>query len=127
MLTLYICMVRLCLKPSLQDTMDVPMIKSKMYPNGLPSTSGMPTFSAVAHVMFFHSKRKVPLDLCILWFKRSQEVDGPLDSQDIVTWGKPQSDMFISETERIKPLCDWGRPFRLDGFVRMGFHLCVSR
>jgi hypothetical protein len=51
--------------------------------------------------------------------------DGPMDSQDVIVWGRPQSDKFFSERERIKALCDWGRPFGLDGFVRMEFHLCV--
>jgi hypothetical protein len=51
--------------------------------------------------------------------------DGPMDTQDIVAWGKPQPDKLRSERERIKILCDWGREFGLDGFIRMEFHLCV--
>jgi len=50
---------------------------------------------------------------------------GPMDSQDIVAWGSLQPDKFISERERINALCDWGRPFGLDGFVRMEFHFEV--
>jgi len=49
-----------------------------------------------------------------------------MDSQDIIAWRKLQPDKYFSERERIRALCDWGRPFGLDGFVRMEFHLCVS-
>jgi hypothetical protein len=49
-----------------------------------------------------------------------------MDSQDVVTWGEPRPDKYFSERERINALCDWGKPFGLDGFVRMEFHLCVS-
>jgi hypothetical protein len=48
-----------------------------------------------------------------------------MDSQDVILWGRSQPDKFNSERERIDALCDWGRPFGLDGFVRMEFHLCV--
>jgi len=49
-----------------------------------------------------------------------------MDSQDIVAWGKLQPDKYISERERIKALCDWGKPFGLDGFIRMEFDLYAS-
>jgi hypothetical protein len=52
--------------------------------------------------------------------------DGPMDSQDIIAWEKVQPDKYFSERERIRALCDWGRPYGLDGFVRMEFHLCVA-
>ena len=68
-------------------------------------------------------------DLRLLYFDGSSAAKmkgGPMDSQDIVAWGKLQPDKFISEQERIRALCDWGRPFGLDGFVRMEFDLCVS-
>ncbi|KAH9056822.1 hypothetical protein EDB87DRAFT_1686836 [Lactarius vividus] len=48
--------------------------------------------------------------------------DGPLDSQDVILWGRPRPDKIFSEIERIKALCDWGRPLGLDGFVRMELH-----
>ncbi|KAI9459917.1 hypothetical protein BJY52DRAFT_1186221 [Lactarius psammicola] len=51
--------------------------------------------------------------------------DGTLDSQDVILWGRPRPDKFISDMERIESLCDWGRPLGLDGFVRMGFHFEV--
>jgi hypothetical protein len=68
-------------------------------------------------------------DLRLLYFDGASAAkmkDGPMDSQDIVAWRKPRPDKFISERERIKALCDWGKPFGLDGFVRMEFHLCAS-
>jgi hypothetical protein len=69
-------------------------------------------------------------DLRLLHFDGSSAAkmnDGPLDSQDFVIWGKPRPDKFFSERERIKALCDWGKPFGLDGFVRMVYHLCAFR
>jgi len=48
-----------------------------------------------------------------------------MDSQDVILWGRPQPDKFFSEWERANALCDWGRPFGLDGFVRMEFHFEV--
>ena len=51
--------------------------------------------------------------------------DGPLDSQDVILWGRPRPDKSFLEMERIESLCDWGRPLGLDGFVRMELHLCV--
>jgi len=48
-----------------------------------------------------------------------------MDSQDVILWGRPQPDRYFLERVRIKALCDWGRPFGLDGFVRMEFHFEV--
>ena len=67
-------------------------------------------------------------DLRLVYFDGSSAakmMDGPMDSQDVILWGQPRPDKYFSERERIKALCDWGRPFGLDGFVRMEFHLCV--
>jgi len=74
------------------------------------------------YVISFQAKR----DLRLLYFDGSSAAKmkgGPMDSQDIVAWGSLQPDKYISERERINALCDWGRPFGLDGFVRMVFHL----
>jgi hypothetical protein len=68
-------------------------------------------------------------DLRLLYFDGSSAAkmkDGPMDSQDIIAWRQLQPDKYFSERERIRALCDWGRPYGLDGFVRMEFHLCVS-
>ncbi|KAI9459921.1 hypothetical protein BJY52DRAFT_1148726, partial [Lactarius psammicola] len=51
--------------------------------------------------------------------------DGPLDSQDVILWGRPRPDKTFLEWERIEALCDWGRPLGLDGFVRMEFNFEV--
>ncbi|KAH9028923.1 hypothetical protein EDB84DRAFT_1439467 [Lactarius hengduanensis] len=67
-------------------------------------------------------------DLRLVYFDGSSATkmkDGPMDSQDVIVWGRPQPDKAFSERERIKALCDWGRPFGLDGFVRMQFHFEV--
>ncbi|KAG6915814.1 hypothetical protein DXG01_009688 [Tephrocybe rancida] len=44
---------------------------------------------------------------------------GPMDSQDIVLWGKVRRDSTGHERERIDELCAWGKQFGVDGFVRM--------
>ncbi|KAI6098046.1 hypothetical protein EDD16DRAFT_1840889 [Pisolithus croceorrhizus] len=44
---------------------------------------------------------------------------GTLDSQDIVTWGDVRPDWSFDEWGRISTLCDWGRKYNVDGFVRM--------
>ena len=67
-------------------------------------------------------------DLHLMYFDGSSAAnmdDGTLDSQDVILWGRPRPDKYSAERERIKALCDWGRSFGLDGFVRMEFHLCV--
>ena len=67
-------------------------------------------------------------DLRLVYFDGSSAakmLDGPMDSQDVILWGRPRPDKYFSERERIKALCDWGRPLGLDGFVRMEFHLYV--
>ncbi|KAI6115595.1 hypothetical protein EV401DRAFT_1864827 [Pisolithus croceorrhizus] len=43
---------------------------------------------------------------------------GTLDSQDIVTWGDVRPDWSFDELSRITTLCDWGREYNVDGFVR---------
>ena len=76
------------------------------------------------YVISFQVKR----DLRLLYFDGSSAAklkDGTMDSQDVILWGQPRPDKFFSERERINGLCDWGRQFGLDGFVRMEFHLCV--
>jgi hypothetical protein len=78
-----------------------------------------------AYVISLQAKR----NLRLLYFDGSSAAkmkDGPMDSQDIITWGRPQPDKCHLERERIKILCDWGKPLGLDGFVRMEFHLFVS-
>jgi hypothetical protein len=67
-------------------------------------------------------------DLRLVYFdglSAAKMKDGPLDSQDVIAWGRPQPDKYFSERERIESLCDWGRPLGLDGFIRMEVDLCV--
>lgn len=45
-----------------------------------------------------------------------------MDSQDIVAWGKIKPDWTFSERRRIEDLCEWGKMFDLDGFVRCVLH-----
>ncbi|KAH9056829.1 hypothetical protein EDB87DRAFT_1823975 [Lactarius vividus] len=76
------------------------------------------------YVISLQAKR----DLRLVYFDGSSAAkmkDGPMDSQDVILWGQPQPDKYFSERERIKALCDWGRSFGLDGFVRMEFHFEV--
>ncbi|KAH9027495.1 hypothetical protein EDB83DRAFT_1914604 [Lactarius deliciosus] len=77
-----------------------------------------------SYVISLQAKR----DLRLVYFDGSSAAkmkDGPMDSQDVILWGRPQPDKYFSERERIKALCDWGKPFGLDGFVRMEFHFEV--
>ena len=67
-------------------------------------------------------------DLRVLYFDGAAAVKmkgGTMDSQDIVAWGRIRPDKYFAERDRIKALCDWGKQFGLDGFVRMGFNLCA--
>ena len=76
------------------------------------------------YVISLQAKR----DLRLVYFdglSAGKMKDGPLDSQDVIAWGRPRSDKYVSDLERIEILCDWGRPLGLDGFVRMEFHLYV--
>ncbi|KAF8273284.1 hypothetical protein EI94DRAFT_1716301 [Lactarius quietus] len=73
------------------------------------------------YVITLQAKR----DLRLVYFDGASAAKmkgGPLDSQDVIMWGRPQPDKVFSEIERINALCDWGRPFGLDGFIRMGFN-----
>ena len=79
--------------------------------------------------LFYVISLQTKRDLRLVYFDGSSAAKmygGPMDSQDIVAWGKLQPDKYFSEHERARALCDWGRPFGLDGFVRMEFDLCVS-
>ncbi|KZV75190.1 hypothetical protein PENSPDRAFT_647468 [Peniophora sp. CONT] len=41
------------------------------------------------------------------------------ETQDLLSWGSIRHDRIFWELERLKVLCDWGREFSIDGFVRM--------
>ncbi|KAJ6460950.1 hypothetical protein C8R45DRAFT_1028752 [Mycena sanguinolenta] len=60
--------------------------------------------------------------LRVLYFDGSSAAkmqDGPMDSQDLVGWGKISPARFFDERNRIVDLCNWGKPFEIDGYVRM--------
>jgi hypothetical protein len=65
--------------------------------------------------------------LKVLYFDGSSAAKmygGSMDTQDIVTWGEVKPDWTFSERKRINELCEWGREFGLDGFVRwVAFYL----
>lgn len=52
---------------------------------------------------------------------------GTMDSQDIVIWGKVMPEKWgnWAEGERIRSLCEWGKQYQIDGFVRLQMHLYV--
>lgn len=60
--------------------------------------------------------------LKVVYFDRNSAAKlpfGGLDSQDILTWGDVRPDLSIDDLGRIASLCDWGREYNVDGFVRM--------
>ncbi|KAE9388285.1 hypothetical protein BT96DRAFT_947740 [Gymnopus androsaceus JB14] len=52
--------------------------------------------------------------------------DGSMDSQDVLAFGEILPDKYSSEWERVSSMCDWGKGFDVDGFVRMQADLCSS-
>jgi hypothetical protein len=81
--------------------------------------------SGPCYVISLQAKR----ELRLLYFDGNSAAKmnhGPTNSQEVVIWGKPRPDLPIIDYERIRLLCEWGKPFGLDGFIRMEFHLCVS-
>lgn len=61
--------------------------------------------------------------LRVLYFDGSSaaKVRGAMDSQDVLIWGEVRPDWVHEERKRIGDLCDWGKQYAIDGFVR-----CVS-
>lgn len=65
-------------------------------------------------------------DLRLLYFDGSSAAkmpNGTMDSQDLVIWGNIDEYRSYKERERIDTLCEWGKKYGLDGFVRMEMHL----
>lgn len=59
--------------------------------------------------------------LKVLYFDGSSAakmVGGPMESQDLVIWGRVRPEYFRKERERADKLCKWGKQYGLDGFVR---------
>ncbi|CAK5278241.1 unnamed protein product, partial [Mycena citricolor] len=62
--------------------------------------------------------------LNVLYFDGSsatKEPDGPIDTQDVLTWGEivPERSGFEWDYRRMDRLCDVGKSLGIDGFVRM--------
>ncbi|KAJ7052576.1 hypothetical protein C8F01DRAFT_1221901 [Mycena amicta] len=60
--------------------------------------------------------------LKVLYFDGSSAAkmrDGPMDSQDIVGWGQVTPERYFDERQRIIDICKWGKPWGVDGYVRM--------
>jgi len=59
--------------------------------------------------------------LKVLYFDGSSAakmVGGPMDSQDLVIWGRVRPECVWNEREKADKLCKWGKRYGLDGFVR---------
>ena len=44
---------------------------------------------------------------------------GSLDSQDVLIWGGVQLNRTWDEYSRIKDLCNWGKVYGIDAFLRL--------
>ncbi|KAI0045165.1 hypothetical protein FA95DRAFT_1544005 [Auriscalpium vulgare] len=80
------------------------------------------SFGPSGHVLTFMATR----DLRLAYFDGSSAAkldDGVMDTQDLLAFGEPRTGFF--DRERLIALCEWGKQFDLDGFVRMEFHFEV--
>ncbi|KAH8103590.1 hypothetical protein BXZ70DRAFT_889319 [Cristinia sonorae] len=60
--------------------------------------------------------------LRLLYFDGSSAAkmfDGAMDSQNVVVWGGAYKNRTWDELGRIRDLCEWGKKYEIDGFVRM--------
>ena len=72
----------------------------------------------------WHLTLVVSRPLRILYFDGSSAVKfrgGSMDSQDVLIWGEAKPEWIFEEDKRLHDLCEWGKQYRIDGFVR-----CVS-
>ena len=59
--------------------------------------------------------------LKVLYFDGSSAakfLGGSMDSQDVLLWGEVKPDWIYEERKRIDSLCEWGKQYGIDGFVR---------
>jgi len=65
--------------------------------------------------------------LRVLYFDGSSAAKtvGTMDAQDIIAFGKAEDAGIFRENKRILALCEWGRKYGLDGFMRMEMDLYV--
>ena len=62
--------------------------------------------------------------LRVLYFDGSSAAKmwgGSMDTQDILIWGGAQPNRTYDEYNRIDDLCDWGKIYNIDGYVRCVF------
>ena len=45
-----------------------------------------------------------------------------MDSQDVLAWGEVKPEWTFEERKRLDYLCEWGKQYGIDGFVRCGNH-----
>lgn len=59
----------------------------------------------------------------------ANKLGGVSDAQDILVWGDVDHDRgswdWQMELDRITDMCAWGKPYGVDGYVRMEFDLCA--
>ena len=59
--------------------------------------------------------------LRVLYFDGSSAANmwgGSLDTQDTLIWGGPQLNRTLDEWRRAQDICEWGKKYDIDGFVR---------
>ncbi|KAG8698077.1 hypothetical protein FRC08_006147 [Ceratobasidium sp. 394] len=60
--------------------------------------------------------------LHVLYFDGSSAAgmsSGVMDTQDLLIWGRVPNNTMLAEEQRILDLCEWGKEFGIDGYVRM--------
>jgi hypothetical protein len=65
--------------------------------------------------------------LKVLYFDGSSAakfLGGSMDSQDVLLWGEVKPDWMYEERKRLDSLCEWGKQYGIDGFVRCVFFFC---
>ena len=69
----------------------------------------------------WHLTLVVTRPLRVLYFDGSSAVTfhgGAMDSQDVLMWGEAKPEWIFEEVKRLHDLCEWGRSYGIDGFVR---------
>lgn len=64
--------------------------------------------------------------LRVLYFDGSSAAKlstGAVDTQNLLAWSRISNNTMGDERVRINDLCEWGKPFSIDGFVRMEMSL----
>ncbi|KAG8880172.1 hypothetical protein FRB97_001003 [Tulasnella sp. 331] len=94
---------------------------------GLPPTTPEWVSFDPEHSYLFGSRMytfQVVRPLKILYFDGSSAAkmpSGPMDTQEILAHGEIRDRGWGAEGTRIRELCNWGKEFGLDGFLRMEF------